>query len=161
MRLFAAIRLPDELKTSIIGTMHELKKAGIKGNYVPVQDLHLTVASIGEIKDPAPVIEILKKVSFKPFHLSLSDMGCSGNQIWIGIKGNQGLSGVAKSVREALDEAGIIYDRKNMIPQITIIRKATGKWQQVLPPKGESTIKRLSLMKADTKDGKQIFTDLM
>ena len=161
MRLFAAIRLPDELKTQIIGTMHELKKAGVKGNYVPVQNLHLTIASIGEIKDPAPVVEAIKKISFKPFHLSLSDMGCTGDQVRIEIKGNQGLSGVAKSVREALDEAGIPYDGKNMAPQITIIRKAAGKWQQVPAPKGESMVKKLSLLKADTKDGKQIFTDLL
>ena len=161
MRLFAAIRLPDELKTSIIGAMHELKKAGVKGNYVPVQNLHLTVAMTGEIKDPAPVIEALKKLSLKPFRLTLSDMGCSGDQVWVGFKGNQGLSAAVKSVRTALDEAGIPYDQKNMNPQITIIRKAAGKWQQVPAPKGESAVKKVSLMKADTKDGKQVFTDLL
>ena len=47
MRLFVAIPLPDEMKTSLVGLMHALKKAGVKGNYVPVQNLHLTLAFIG------------------------------------------------------------------------------------------------------------------
>ena len=33
------------------------------------------------------------------------------------IKGNQGLLELAKAVREALDSAGILYDRKGFLPQ--------------------------------------------
>jgi len=44
MRLFIAIELTDELKKSLIGLMHEMKKAGIKGQYAPADNLHLTLA---------------------------------------------------------------------------------------------------------------------
>ena len=54
MRLFAAIQLSDECKRSLTGMMHELKKQGVKGSYVPVQNLHLTLAFIGETAAPAP-----------------------------------------------------------------------------------------------------------
>ena len=48
MRLFIAIRLSDEMKKALINCMHDLKKQGVEGNYVPAQNLHMTLAFIGE-----------------------------------------------------------------------------------------------------------------
>ena len=52
MRLFIAIRLSDEMKKALINCMHDLKKQGVEGNYVPAQNLHMTLAFIGEYDDP-------------------------------------------------------------------------------------------------------------
>lgn len=160
MRLFIAIQLSEEMKSSITGTMHELKKAGVRGSYVPTQNLHLTLAFIGETEDAAAVKEALSTVSFRPFRLALSDMGCFGDLIWVGLKGNQGLSAAVKSVRDALDSAGIGYDRKKFVPHITMVRKASGRWQQTPAPKGEMMVKKISLMKSEQKDGKRVYTEL-
>ena len=103
MRLFVAVQLSDEMKKSIGETMHELKKKGVKGNYVPLQNLHLTLAFIGETDDPKAVRAALENVKVKPFKVSLSDMGTFGDLLWVGVKGNQGLSAAAKAVREALE----------------------------------------------------------
>ena len=70
MRLFIAIPLSDEMKSAVTGTMHEMKKAGVKGSYVPTRNLHLTLAFIGEMKEAASVSEALQSVSFKPFRLA-------------------------------------------------------------------------------------------
>ena len=51
MRLFIAIMLSDDMKKAVTGTMHELKKADVRGSYVPAQNLHVTLAFIGETKD--------------------------------------------------------------------------------------------------------------
>ena len=59
MRLFVAITLSDEMKKTVTGTLHSLKKAGVKGSYVPSQNLHLTLAFIGEVKDSSAVKEAL------------------------------------------------------------------------------------------------------
>lgn len=48
MRLFIAIQLSDEMKKALVACMHDLKKQGVEGNYVPAQNLHLTLAFIGE-----------------------------------------------------------------------------------------------------------------
>ena len=96
MRLFIAIQLSDEMKRTLTGTMHELKKAGIRGTYVPTQNLHLTVAFIGETKDAEAVKTALQTVKFKPFHLSLAEMGTFDDLLWVGFKGNQGLSAMSK-----------------------------------------------------------------
>ena len=160
MRLFVAIQLSEEIKKSITGTLHDLKQKGVKGNYVPMQNLHLTLAFIGETKDPGAVKDALKKMSFKPFKLSLSELGNFGSLIWVGMKGNQGLSAAAKSVREALDAAGIEYDRKEFTPHITLIRKASGSWKQVTAPKGQMMVKKISLMKTTFKDGKPVYSEV-
>lgn len=160
MRLFAAIQLSDDMKKSAAGTLHGLKQSGVKGNYVPLQNLHLTLAFIGETDDPRAVKDALQAVSFKPFKLSFSDMGTFGDILWAGIKGNQGLSAAAKSVRDALDAAGIDYDRKKFVPHITLIRKATGNWKKVPAPKGEMMVKEISLMKTTFKDGRPVYSEV-
>ena len=160
MRLFVAVQLSEELKKNITGTLHDLKQKGVKGNYVPAKNLHLTLAFIGETDDPDQVKEALKGISYKPFKLALSEMGNFGNLLWVGMKGNQGLSAAAKSVRDALDAAGIPYDRKAFTPHITIIRKSSGNWKQVPPPKGQMMVKSISLMKTTFKDGKPVYSEV-
>ena len=160
MRLFVAVQLSEEMKKSIAGTMHGLKQKGVRGKYVPLQNLHLTLAFIGETDRPGDVKAALQDISVKPFKLSLSDMGTFGDLLWVGMKGNQGLSAAAKAVREALDAAGIDYDRKKFTPHITIIRKASGSWKQVPAPKGEMTVRKLSLMKTTFRDGKPVYTEV-
>ena len=160
MRLFIAIRLSEEMNKSIAGTLHGLKQQGIRGNYVPLQNLHLTLAFIGETEDPGAVKEAMKNIRWKPFKLSLSEMGTFGDLLWVGMKGNQGLSAAAKSVREALEAAGIDYDRKKFTPHVTIVRKAAGNWKQVPAPKGEMMVKKISLMKTTFKDGKPVYTEV-
>ena len=161
MRLFVAIRLSKELEKSILGTMHEMKKAGVSGSYVPAQNLHLTVAFLGEVKDASAVTEALQTVSFKPFRLTLTDTGNFEDLIWVGMKGNQGMSAAVKTVRDTLDAAGIKYDREKFVPHITILRKATGPWKTVPSPKGEMLVSRMSLMKSEQKDGKRVYTEIL
>ena len=160
MRLFIAIRLSGDLKKEITGTMHELKKLGVKGSYVPTDNLHLTLAFIGETSESEKVKNALSTVEWKSFRLSLSEIGNFGDILWIGAKGNQGLSGAARNVREALDHAGIEYDRKKFLPHITLIRKVSGSWQHVKAPKKEMMVKSISLMKSEVKDGKRIYTEI-
>ena len=160
MRLFVAVQLSEEMKASVTAYMHELKKAGVKGSYVPARNLHLTLAFIGETKDAAAVKEALSSINYKSFRLTMAEAGSFGDILWVGLKGNQGLSQLAKSVRDALDAAGIGYDRKKFTPHITVVRKAVGKWQQTPAPKGEMMVKKVSLMKSEEKDGKRVYTEI-
>lgn len=161
MRLFVAVDLNEEMKASLIGMMHEMKKAGVKGSYVPKQNLHMTLAFIGETDDAPSVKAALKNVEFKPFRIALSETGTFGDVLYVGVKGNQGLSGAAKSVREALSSAGIPFDNKKFAPHVTIIRKAAGPYRNVKVPAGDMMVKTLSLMKSEEKNGKRVYTTIM
>ena len=74
MRVFVAIPLSEEMKSAVTDTMHRMKKQGIRGSYVPKQNLHLTLAFIGETKEAAAVKAALETVKIKPFRLAFSDM---------------------------------------------------------------------------------------
>ena len=160
MRLFIAITISDELKKTITGTLHDLKSQGVRGNYVPVQNLHLTLAFIGETRDAEKVKEAMQTVTFKPFRLSLSELGTFGDILWVGMKGKQGLTGVVRELRAALEQAGVPFDGQKFVPHITLIRKMSGKWQAAAAPKGDMMVKKISLMKSAQKDGKTVYTEI-
>ena len=77
-RLFIAISLSEEMKKALVACMHDLKKQGVEGNYVPARNLHLTLAFIGAYDDPANVKKVIEKVPLPQFRLSLSEREISG-----------------------------------------------------------------------------------
>lgn len=161
MRLFIAIQLSDPMKKALVNMMHELKKQGVEGNYVPAQNLHMTLAFIGEYDDPARIKEVISRVPVPVFRMSLSDMGNFGNILWAGVKGNQKLKAYVKDLRSALDAEGIPFDRDKFVPHITLIRKYTAKRSyKVSMPKAEMMVKRASLMKSEQKNGKPVYKEL-
>ena len=79
MRLFVAIQLSDEMKKALMGCMHDLKKQGVDGKFVPAQNLHMTLAFIGEYDNPGKVKEAMGSVPLPEFRLSLGDKGNFGD----------------------------------------------------------------------------------
>ena len=161
MRLFIAIRLSDDMQKALVSCMHDLKKQGVEGNYVPAQNLHMTLAFIGEYDDPGKVKEVIGKVPLPGFRLALDGQGNFGNILWAGVQGNQKLQAYVKEVREALKENGIPFENDRFVPHITLIRKISAKKPyQIHLPKAEMTVKRASLMKSETKNGKVVYREL-
>ena len=161
MRLFIAIQLSDEMKKSLVACMHDLKKQGVEGNYVPAQNLHMTLAFIGEYDDPSKVKEVIRRVPLPAFRLTLSEKGNFGNILWAGVKGNQKLKTYVKDLRAALSAEGIPFDTEKFVPHITLIRKVSAKKPyQVHLPKADMTVKKASLMKSEQKNGKMVYKEL-
>ena len=133
MRLFVAVSLSEEMRRTLIGLMHQLKRQGVEGNYVPAQNLHLTLAFIGEYPDPEKVKAVIDSLSFPAFRLSLGDTGNFGDVFWIGVKGNQKLKSYVKELRDALAAAGIPCDKGKFIPHITLVRKFSSRSAWKLP----------------------------
>ena len=161
MRLFIAICLSQEMQKTLVSVMHSLKKQGVEGNYVPAQNLHMTLAFIGEYDNPGKVQEVIKKVPFPEFHLHLTGTGNFGNLFWAGVKGNQKLKTYVKDLRSALRDAGIPCDGDKFVPHITLIRKMSAKKSyQIQMPKSEMTVKKVSLMKSELRDGRRVYKEL-
>jgi len=161
MRLFIAIDLSPELKKSLVSFMHDLKQKGIKGNYTPAQNLHLTLCFIGETKQAEEIMAAMKAVDYKEFRLSLDETGRFGDVFWVGLKGSQKLKILTADLKKQLDAAGIPYDKKPFEPHITLIRKVSGPTTGKLPvPKDEMMVKKVSLMKSEQKNGKMVYTEL-
>ncbi|MBQ9065812.1 MAG: RNA 2',3'-cyclic phosphodiesterase [Blautia sp.] len=161
MRLFIAIQLTDSMKKALVGTLHDLKKQGIAGNYVPMQNFHITLAFIGEYNDTAPIKEVMDSIPVEKARLSFSDFGNFGDAFYIGIKGNQKIKKYASDLRKGLASRGIPCDTAKFEPHVTLIRKQKGPRPSGIPlPKADMTVSKVSLMKSETRDGKTVYKEL-
>ncbi len=91
MRLFIAIQFPDRLKKALAYLQQDMRDCGMKGNYTKEENFHLTLAFIGEHKDPESVMQALENVSYEPFSIELEGFGSYGDLYWAGIKESEEL----------------------------------------------------------------------
>ena len=161
MRLFIAVWPADNIKKELIRFMHDLKTQGTGGNYIPAQNLHMTLAFLGEVKNPDPVKEAMAAVPAEHFRLSLTDCGYKGDLLYVGVKGNQKIKKYVSDLKMALDQRGIACDKSKFEPHITVIRGLKGKRpaKPAAAPE-EMTVKKISLVKSEEKDGKRIYKEI-
>ena len=102
MRLFIAILLSQKMKTALIEAQNAMYDRGLRGNYSQEENLHLTLAFIGDFPAPEPVLDALETVAFRPFSLSLEGIGHFGDLWWAGLRDSAALNAVARRVRRAM-----------------------------------------------------------
>ena len=160
MRLFIAIRLSDEMKDALVHAQNELYDRGVRGRFTAEENLHLTLAFLGEVPDAEPVLDALSDVSFKPFEITLEGIGCFGDLWWAGLKESAALDALARKVRHALAERELPFDRKRFSPHITLIRNASGKLPGLQLRPASMTVSAVSLMRSDRGKHGMIYTEL-
>ena len=146
MRLFLAFALSDAVRGALEEVQAAFRRAGVRGSYTPPENLHLTLAFIGEYPDPEPVMDALQNVHFRPVRLTLDRLGAFDSVWWAGLKENGELQRLTEQLRRALAEAGIPYDRKRFSPHITLIRSP--RWERPVDL-GAAAVRKCS-MHADT-----------
>ena len=88
-RLFLAIRFNDKVKRTLVDIQNALKAKGVKGNFCPDGNLHMTLAFIGENDDLPTIRKAVSEVTFKPFSMTLDRLGTfptKAGVIWCGVK---------------------------------------------------------------------------
>lgn len=160
MRLFIAILLSEEMKKALTDVQKAMLDRGVRGHYSPEENLHLTLAFIGDYPDAQPVLDALNAVAFRPFALSLEGIGCFGDLWWAGLKDSLPLTAVARRVRRALAENEIPFDRKRFAPHITLVRRASRDAAGIRIAPAGMTVQRLSLMRSDRGRNGMLYTEL-
>lgn len=163
VRLFIAVQLSEEMRDAICNVQSDLLRRGVRGNYTPRENLHLTLAFIGDYSDPEQVLEVMGGIPFEPFEMKLDGIGCFGDLWWAGLKPSPGLQGYVRQLRHALAEAGIPFDRKRFSPHITVLRRASIELSR-LPGISVEGIGMLadhaSLMRSDRGKRGMIYTEI-
>ena len=161
MRLFIAIKLSDEMITSLMDYENEMRAAGVKGNFTRPENIHITLAFIGEYGDPDNVLDVMEETEFNPFTISMDKVGDFGELFWAGISDSPELANYVKRLRKGLADADIPFDRKKFSPHITLVRKPVYKnWHYDRAPKGSMMVDRISLMKSERGKNGMIYTEL-
>lgn len=160
MRLFIAIPLSDAMKDALTAVQDEMYDKGVRGNFTSRENMHLTLAFIGEYPDKDQVMDALSTVSFSAFSLSLSGMGCFRDLWWAGMDESAPLHAVVRRIRHALADHNIPFDRKRFSPHITLIRKATGTMPGIQIEKVSMPVERILLMRSDRGKRGMIYTEV-
>ena len=148
------------MKTALVEAQNAMYDRGVRGSFSPEENLHLTLAFIGDYPASEPVLDALSTLRFSPFPLNLDGLGCFGDLWWAGVKESPALAALARRVRRALAEGEIPFDRKRFAPHITLLRRATKSAAGLrLSPAG-MTVQRVSLMRSDRGRNGMIYTEL-
>src|ERR1700681_1095754 len=125
MRLFIAIELPDDLKMAL-GRL----KVDVPGTrWVPTEQLHLTLAFLGEVeeKTAGELSEGLALIQTPPFQLCFSGPGCFPDcrrprVLWAGLEPHPRLMHLAAEVHGAALACSIPQEERPFSPHITLAR---------------------------------------
>ncbi|MCR5672093.1 MAG: RNA 2',3'-cyclic phosphodiesterase [Lachnospiraceae bacterium] len=160
MRLFLAIVPDNAIKDELCMVQRRLTIQGAKGNFTTRENMHLTLAFIGEYSDPYHVSDVLSEIVFDPVRLVIDGFGNFGDVYWIGIKEDAGLTANVKRIRKALSDNGIPFDRKKFNPHFTVARKLV--CEKGLPTDAPfpaaMDVERISLMRSDRGKNSMIYT---
>ena len=171
MRLFIAVNFDTETIENLLKVQDKLRQLG-KGNFTRKENLHLTLAFIGEV--PMERLEDVKtamdQVEFPPIELVFHDVGyfMTGRerpaQLWkISLKYNRKLEAVHNELIRALKDAGFSPDAKSFKPHVTLARELHVKeWdkKELLPEAFCTRVDYMSLMLSERVDGKLTYTEL-
>lgn len=126
MRLFVSINFDENTKTHLQNAAGVLKSHSISARISHRENLHLTLAFIGETNRVIAAQSALDCVKAEPFELTLHGYGeftrPQGSICFAKAEGGTSLSALADSVRNNLIENGFDIDKKPFKPHITLAR---------------------------------------
>lgn len=160
MRLFLAIVPDNRIKDELCMVQKRLQIQGVKGNFTTRENMHLTLAFIGEYNDPGYVSEVLSHIDYEPVRLVIDGFGSFGDLFWIGIKEDKGLLTNVKRIRRALADNSIPFDKKKFTPHMTIARKIQydKSFPTDAPFPAAMDVECISLMRSDRGKSGMIYT---
>ncbi|UAL46586.1 RNA 2',3'-cyclic phosphodiesterase [Sutcliffiella horikoshii] len=132
---FVAVPLPQPLKEAFHLYKKELKSHFPFTRWVHPEDLHITLAFLGDLEEGQKdkLTTLLKETvtNHQRFSLTLSDLGTFGNPqspriFWYGIEKSTELNLLRKSVYDACEMVGLQLDTRPFHPHITVARKWKG-----------------------------------
>ncbi len=159
MRLFVAIHFSPEIKAVLFDAIDELRRQSA-GNFTRPENLHLTLAFIGESDRIAEAKAALSAVTAAPFDLTVGGAGKFGDIYWAGIEKSPALSSLADSVRTELLKRNIDIDAKPFKAHITLAREVRAKDVKLSIPSASMTVGRISLMRSERINGKLTYTEV-
>ena len=162
MRLFVAINFTKQTRNELIALCEELHKDSSRGRFALPENLHLTLAFIGEVspKKVDKIKAILETVTFAPFEVKINKLGAfSRSTLWYaGLDENEPLISLQYEIAYKLAICGFEMDGRRYKPHITLGREIVTRTQpRQLEPFGE-TITKIELMKSERIGGKLTYT---
>ena len=140
-----------------------LKEYGVRGNYTQPENLHLTLAFIGETERVEEIKAAVDAVKFEPFVIRTGKMGCFNGRsrvVWLGIEGEDKVMAIAQQLRRNLDQRGIDYAKGKFSPHITLVRQPSEMPLDIDVESESMTVSKIYVMKSERINGRLVYTAL-
>lgn len=168
MRLFAAVNFDKATVDKLYSCCQLIRENSISVNVSRRENLHLTLAFIGEVPSAKRAIDALQRVSAPPFELTIQGYGefGKGSVCFAKIQKCDELSALAQKVRESLVSLGVNIDTKPFKPHITLARHFESfpdfDKKELAKALGTQTVRvtSFSLMKSERINGKLTYTEV-
>ena len=164
MRLFIAINFTAGTRAKIAALRDELRERSKRGNFSLDENLHLTLAFLGECDagQAAAAKSAMDEAAFKPFGATVERVGRfrrdGGDIWWAGLRADAGMSELQRNLTGGLASAGFTLDTRKFSPHITLGREVvTSATPRNIEPFGE-TVAHIELMKSERISGKLTYT---
>ncbi len=133
MRLFVALPLPREIIEVLRATQNSLRQQG-RGTFTRPENLHITLAFIGETENREGAVRALHTVQAPPMELTLSGIGRFGDLYWAGVTQTPALSALQQQVAGALRAERFRIDSRPFQPHLTLCRRFQARDRLDLTP---------------------------
>jgi len=164
MRLFFAINFSNAVKSKLSTLRDELREKSVRGNFTAIENLHLTLAFLGEcdIKHLTAAKAALDSLPIPPMEICVERIGRfkrDGSDIWwVGITENEALSALQQNLTDKLISTGFKLENRKYSPHITLAREVITEMQPWLIKVFGETIHSVELMKSERINGKLTYT---
>lgn len=131
-RLFIAIELDSNTKQIMKSIIEKMKEWNIKGKFVDVEHMHLTLVFLGNVYEERirEIIETIETLDASDLYLEMDKIGHfskrEGRIYWIGIKNNARLLKIQAGILKSLAEKGFVAEEREYIPHLTFARRVKG-----------------------------------
>ena len=160
MRLFVAIRLSPAVRDVLLDAEAALRRRG-RGTFTRPENLHLTLAFLGEAESAAPAQAALEAAcTGGAVSLTVGGLGHFDDIWWAGVRENARLEALALGVQDALRQAGYPVERRPWRPHITLVRRWRGLEPRLTVPDTAMQAERVSLMRSERVEGKLVYTEV-
>lgn len=136
MRLFAALPLGEEGVRDLSAYRRDLEKLGVRGNFTRPENLHITLAFLGELPEWESAAEALDTVEAEPGLLLLDRLDTFGKGGILGLCPTEDapVRALAAKAERALREAGFTLEKRRFRAHVTLCRELTAPAGTELPP---------------------------
>lgn len=128
MRLFIALPTTAETRAALGDYQASLHDLGLLGSDTRPENLHITLAFLGEQPDPAPIIEAMQAVKAAgPVSLTLDRPGRfqqrDGALLWLGAQRDRPVQKLAAALASELRSRGFPTQERPYQAHITLMRR--------------------------------------
>ena len=148
MRLFFAVKLSPAVREALLTAQADLRRQG-KGAFPPPENLHLTLAFLGETTNLSGARAALNALSCRPFSLAVGGpLDHFGDLWWAGVRADSALEDLALSLQADLRVRGYAIEDRPFRPHITLVRRWRGEAPQVTVPRAKMVVRRIFLLRS-------------